>query len=428
MTASAPSSNAPQPDTDTGSVYRNSSFLAFLIARVMAVFATQVQAVVVAWQVYDLTRSPMALAWVGLAQFLPMLCLLLPAGDLIDRFARKPILMSSWAVGAVSSALLWWLSGHGESGVRGIYAVLVLYGCSRAFSGPALQSLLPQIVPRSQLAQAIAANGMLMRAATIGGPVVGGALYALGGGELTYLVCLASFALGVALLTRVATLHAEPMAPVTGSMWQRFGAGIHFIRTRPIILGTISLDLFAVLLGGVVALLPIYAQEVLHVGPEGLGALRSAMAVGEVGMGLYLSLHPFNRRVGTTMFAAVGVFGLANLVFALSSWFWLSFAMLMVAGAADMVSVYIRGSLVQFSTPDAMRGRVHAVNMLFIGSSNELGEFRAGISAAWLGTVPAAVLGSLCTLGVVGTWATAFTSLRKVNRFEDAADSSSIPS
>ena len=180
---------------------------------------------------------------------------------------------------------------------------------------------------------------------------------------------------------RVATAHASPLGPTLGTMWQRFGAGIQFIRSRPIILGTISLDLFAVLLGGVVALLPIYASEVLHVGPAGLGALRSALAVGEVGAGLYLSMRPFNRKVGRTMFVAVAVFGLANLLFAVSTWFWLSFAALLVAGAADMVSVYIRGALVQFSTPDHMRGRVNAVNMLFIGSSNELGEFRAGTSA-----------------------------------------------
>jgi len=385
----------------------------------MAVTATQVQAVVVAWQVYDLTRQPIALAYVGLAQFLPMLLLLLPAGDLIDRFSRKPILAISWAVGTSCSAALWWLSGHGTAGVSGIYAVLVLFGCSRAFSGPALQSLLPQIVPREQLAQAIAANSMLMRAASIGGPFVGGLLYAAGGAGLTYGVCFACFALGTALLCSVPVAHALP--PVLGgTIWQRFGAGIHFIRSRPIILGTISLDLFAVLLGGVVALLPIYAHEVLHVGPEGLGALRSAMAVGEVTAGLYLSARPFDRQVGARMFIAVAVFGLANLVFSLSSVFWLSFAALMVAGAADMVSVYIRGALVQFSTPDEMRGRVNAVNMLFIGSSNELGEFRAGSAAASLGVVPAAITGALCTLGVVGAWALLFKPLRRVDRFEEA--------
>ena len=395
--------------------------MAFLIARVVAVVATQVQAVVVAWQVYDLTRQPLALAYVGLAQFLPMLCLLVPAGDLIDRFDRKRILTLSWALGAVCSALLWWLSGHGANGVAGIYAVLVLYGCARAFSGPALQSLLPQIVPRAQLAQAIAANSMLVRAASIGGPLLGGLLYALGGGVLTYAVCCACFVLGVALLARVVVAHATAIGPTQGTLWQRFGAGMAFIRSRPIILGTISLDLFAVLLGGVVALLPIYAQEVLHVGPAGLGALRSAMAVGEVAAGLFLSLRPFNRHVGRTMFIAVAVFGLANLVFALSTLFWLSFAALLVAGAADMVSVYIRVALVQFSTPDSMRGRVNAVNMLFISSSNELGEFRAGTSASWLGVVPAAVVGGLCTLGVAGGWMLAFRQLRRLDRFEEAA-------
>ena len=409
----------------SASIYRHPGFLAFISARLMAVFATQIQAVVVAWQVYDLTRDPLALAYVGLAQFLPMLCLLLPAGDLIDRFNRKAILASSWAVGAVCSGALWWLSGlttAGVAGVTGIYAVLVLFGCSRAFSGPALQSLLPQVVPREQLAAAIAANSMLMRAASIGGPLLGGVLYALGGGRLTYALCFVGFALGTVLLSRVVTLQARNAAAATGTMWERFGAGIRFIRSRPIILGTISLDLFAVLLGGVVALLPIYASEVLHVGPAGLGALRSALAVGEVGAGLYLSMRPFNRKVGRTMFVAVAVFGLANLLFAVSTWFWLSFAALLVAGAADMVSVYIRGALVQFSTPDHMRGRVNAVNMLFIGSSNELGEFRAGTSAAWLGVVPAAVLGGLCTPGVVGGWTLGFKQLRTVDRFEEAAN------
>ena len=425
MTSSPPPAPTDTPAStarSAASVYRHAGFVAFLVARVVAVVATQVQAVVVAWQVYDLTREPLALAYVGLAQFLPMLCLLLPAGDLIDRFDRRRILAISWAVGGVCSALLWWLSGHGASGVAGIYAVLVLYGCARAFSGPAMQSLLPQIVPRHQLAAAIAANSMLMRSASIGGPLLGGVLYAVGGGELTYAVCAACFGLGVALLLRVAVAHATAPGPTQGTMFQRFGAGIAFIRSRPIILGTISLDLFAVLLGGVVALLPIYAQEVLHVGPAGLGALRSAMAVGEVSAGVYLSLRPFNRRVGRTMFIAVAVFGVANLVFALSTLFWLSFAALMVAGAADMVSVYIRGALVQFSTPDSMRGRVNAVNMLFIGSSNELGEFRAGTSAAWLGAVPAAIVGGLCTLGVVGGWMAAFKPLRTVDRFEEAAE------
>lgn len=404
---------------------QQSGFLVFLIARVFAVGATQIQAVVVAWQVYDLTRNPMALAFVGLAQFIPMLLLLLPAGELIDRLPRKKVLATSWALGSVCSALLLWLSGHGHAGVAGIYAVLVLYGATRAFSGPSLQSLLPQLVPMALLPKAIATNSVVMRCSAIGAPMLGGFLYAAGGAVWTYAVCMLAFAIGTALLLRVKVLYAAPKAAAEpgaarDTIWQRFGAGIRFIFGRPMVLGTISLDLFAVLLGGVVALLPIYAHEVLHTGPEGLGLLRSAMAMGEVCAGLYLSSRPFGTQVGRRMMLAVAVFGIANLVFSLSHWLWLSCLALAVAGAADMVSVYVRGSLLQFATPDNMRGRVNAVNMLFIGSSNELGEFRAGSSAALLGAVPAAVAGGLCSLLVVGLWTRLFPSLWKVNRFEDA--------
>ncbi len=408
---------APSPT----SIYRHAGFTHFLIARLLAVLATQIQAVVVAWQVYDLTREPIALAYVGLAQFIPMLVLLLPAGDLIDRFSRKPILVAAWGVSTLCAGALWWVSGHGHAGVAGIYAVLVVFGCARAFSAPALQSLLPQIVPREQLAQALAANSMLLRVASIGGPFLGGLLYAGGGGELTYGVCFISLGLGSALMLRVPVGRPVAVA-VGGTIWQRFGAGIRFIRSRPIILGTISLDLFAVLLGGVVALLPVYAHEVLKVGPAGLGALRSAMAFGEVATGLYLAARPFDKHVGHRMFIAVAVFGVANLVFSLSHWFWLSFLALAVAGAADMVSMYIRGALVQFSTPDDMRGRVNAVNMLFIGSSNELGEFRAGTSAHAMGAVPAAITGAVCTLGIVALWSRLFPRLRQVDKFEEASN------
>ena len=395
--------------------------MSFVLARMLAMFGQQMQAVVVAWQVYDITRQPLSLAYVGLAQFLPMMCLLIPAGDLSDRMSRKRLLGGSWLLAAICSGLLWLLSETGSHDVGWIYAVLVLFGCSRAFSGPALQSLLPQIVAREQLAKALATNSMLMRVSAIAAPVLGGLLYAAGGGVLTYAICGISLLIASGLLSRVPVLFGDAISAATGSMWQRFSEGLTFMRTRPIILGTISLDLFAVLLGGVVALLPVYAHEVLKVGPQGLGLLRSSMAVGEVCMGLWLAARPVNRHVGKVMFGAVAVFGLANLVFALSHWFVLSMLALAVAGAADMVSVFIRGALVQFSTPDHMRGRVNAVNMLFIGSSNELGEFRAGSSAAWFGAVPAAILGSLCTLGVVGGWMTLFKPLRDVDRLEDAA-------
>ncbi|WP_129140849.1 MFS transporter [Modicisalibacter coralii] len=411
-------SPAPAPVGDASRVYRQSGFLAFLVSRLAAVFAMQIQAVVVAWQVYDITHEPLSLAYVGLAQFLPMVALLLPAGDLVDRLPRKPILIASWALQAVCSTLLLWLASRSTHDVTPFYAVLALFGCARAFTGPTLQSLLPQIVPRDQLAQAIALNSAIMKIAVIGGPLLGGLLYAFGG-SVAYAVCLGCFLLALALLVPVPVRYAGPIAPQTGSAWQRFTAGIAYVRAQPIILGVISLDLFAVLLGGVIALLPIYAQDILHVGPTGLGALRSAIAVGALLMGLYLGVRSIRRHVGRVMFAAVVVFGVANLVFALSETFWLSFAALVIAGAADMISINIRLTLLQLATPDAMRGRVNAVNMLFIGSSNELGEFRAGTVAAWLGAVPAAVIGGLGTLAVVGLWMKGFPVLRRVDRFNE---------
>lgn len=403
-------------------IYTTPGFLPFLLARLCAVFAMQIQAIVVGWQVYDITRDPMSLAYVGLAQFIPMVLLLPSAGDLIDRFNRKTVLAVSWIVSAICSGLLLWLSYSESQNVNGFYLALIFFGAGRAFMGPALQSLLPQIVPRERLAQALATNSMLMKVASITGPVIGGILYAYISG-LTYAVCCLCFVMAILLLYFVPILyssqHEGPSQDSVGVL-QRFTEGIRFIWKHPIILGTISLDLFAVLLGGVIALLPIYAQEVLHVDSSGLGLLRSAMAIGEIGTGLYLSRRHFNRNVGMVMFIAVAIFGFANLVFAFSTIFWLSFAALMLAGAADMISVYIRSALVQFSTPDYLRGRVNAVNMLFISSSNELGSFRAGTSAALIGVVPAAVFGGVCTIAVVIGMAWRFKPLRRVNRFEDA--------
>lgn len=399
-------------------VLRQRGFKAFLVARLGAVFAMQIQAVVVVWQIYDLTQNPLSLAYAGLAQFIPMLLLLLPAGDLVDRYRRKHILILSWLLQGLCSGLLWQLSRSPDVPVEYYYLVLALFGCGRAFTGPTLQSLLPQIVPRVQLAQAIAVNSMIMKMAVIGGPLLGGVLYALGG-SLAYAVCLLGFVLSAVLLIPVPVRYASGKAPEEATAWRRFTAGIAYIRHRPVIYGAISLDLFAVLLGGVVALLPIYAQDILHVGPTGLGALRSSVAVGAMLMGLWLSYRPLQQRVGLAMFVGVALFGVANLVFALSTWFWVSFLALLVAGAADMISVYVRTTLIQLATPDEMRGRVSAVNMLFIGSSNELGEFRAGLSAAWFGTVAAAVLGGLSTLVIAGLWAGRYESLRRISRFDE---------
>ena len=401
-------------------IHHQPGFLSFLLSRLAAVFAMQIQAIVVAWQVYDITRDAMSLAYVGLAQFLPMVILLLPAGDVVDRFPRKRILQLSWAVQAICSALLLLLAQANHGSVTEFYAVLALFGCARAFTGPTLQSLLPNIVPRAQLAQAIALNSSIMKVAVISGPLLGGVLYSVGGGSLAYTVCLGCFIVALALLVLVPVRYVEKTQVLESTAWKRFSAGIRYIRYQPIILGAISLDLFAVLLGGVVALLPIYAQEVLHVGPEGLGALRSAIAVGALLMGLYLGVRGIKRRAGHVMFAAVAVFGLANLVFAFSTLFWVSMIAMLVAGAADMISVYVRTTVIQLATPDEMRGRVNAVNMLFIGSSNELGEFRAGSMAAGFGVVPAAVIGGVGTLAVVGLWMRLFPTLRRVDRFDDA--------
>lgn len=400
-------------------VFSQPGFRAFLLVRLAAMFAMQIQAIVVAWHMYDMTRHPLTLAYVGLAQFIPMVLLLLPAGDLLDRFDRRRILQLSWSVSVLSSAALLWLALSETLDTWPYYVALFVFGCTRAFTGPAVQSLLPQIVARGHLAQAIATNSMIMKVAVIAGPLLGGLLYAAVGGW-TFGVCLLGFALGVILLQWVPSVRiVRPVDDQTTAV-TRFTAGIRFITSRPIILGAISLDLFAVLLGGVVALLPIYAAEILHVGPAGLGLLRSAIALGELGMGFYLSIRPLNARMGQRMFLAVAVFGVANLVFALSTWFWVSCVALFIAGAADMISVYIRSSLIQFATPDDMRGRVSAVNMLFIGSSNELGEFRAGVSATALGTVPAALFGAISTLLIVGLWTRLFRPLWTIENNEQA--------
>ena len=372
-------------------IYATPGFLPFLLARLCAVYAMQIQAIVVAWQVYDITRTPMSLAYVGLAQFFPMLLLLPYAGDVIDRYNRKSVLAVSWVI------------------------------C--AFMAPALQSLLPQIIPRERLAQAIATNSMTIKIATITGPIIGGVLYAYAGGSVTYAICCLCYLLAVMLLYFVPILYSEQKKAPSGektNVRQRFSEGIHFIWKQPIILGSLSLDLFAVLLGGVIALLPIYAQEVLHVDSAGLGLLRSAMAIGQITTGIYLSRYPVNQQVGKLMFTAVAIFGMANLVFSVSSIFWLSFVTLMIAGGADMLSVYIRQALLQYATPDYLRGRVNAVTQLCSNSATELGGFRAGASAALIGTVPTAILGSLCTLIVVAGMTQRFKALRKVNRFEDA--------
>lgn len=406
-------------------ILQQTGLLPFLMTRLFTVFAVQIQSIIVGWHLYDKTHDPMALAYVGLAQFVPMVLCLPIAGDVADRYNRKVVLGSGLAVACLCSFALMAITLAGKDYLHWSYGALMGFGMARSFINPVLQSLLPQIVPKDKLAQTLATNSTLMKIATITGPITGGILYGMSG-EFSYLACTLFFLLAIVPLFWVKLLYANQQITTDkfqlSQVWSRFKEGGRFIWRQPIVLGAISLDLFAVLLGGVVALLPIYASEVLHIGAEGLGLLRSAMAFGEIMMGIYLSRLPITKNVGKVMFLAVALFGVANLVFALSSTFLLSFIALLCAGACDMVSVNIRGTLIQLATPDNMRGRVSAVNMLFITSSNELGGFRAGLSARYLGAVPTAVIGSVFTLAVVAWMISKFKPLVKVDNFQQVSD------
>jgi len=405
------------------SPYRTRDIPAFVGCGFLATTAMQVQSVAIGWQIYDIERTPLALGLVGLCQFVPMFLLTLPAGELADRVNPRRLLAATQVVQAVCSGLFLLCSLLSPHRALPFYIVLALFGASRGFSEPAGQSLLAFLVPPEGLAKAIARNSSLLTVAVIAGPAIGGFLFAAGP-LATYSVCLAAFLLAASLAIFLGGRHVDHSQTKFADRWERVVEGVRFVRTRPVVLGAISLDLFAVLLGGAVALLPVFARDVLHVGPFGLGVLRSAPAAGAALMAFTLARYPIERRTGTHLFGAVAVFGLATVAFGLSQNFYLSLAALLVTGASDMISVFIRSSLINFATPDPMRGRVGAVNMLFIGASGELGEFESGVTAAWFGTIPAVVIGGLGTLAVVAIWMGLFPPLRKVDRLEDALSSS----
>jgi MFS family permease len=395
------------------SILAHRPFALFWTGRVMATTGFQLQSVAVGWQVYELTGSALDLGLVGLAQFLPMLALTLVTGHVADRYDRRTILVVCQIVKILTAAAFALGSILGGMPRAAMFAVIFVLGAARAFEMPALQALLPGVVPETMLPRAIAASASANQAATIGGPAIGGVLYAASP-PLAYAVCGLLF-LGCAVSIGSIRVRREvrKREPVT---LQSLFAGVRFIRGHPVMLGAISLDLFAVLLGGATALLPIYAKDILHIGPGGLGLLRAGPAIGALAMALYLARHPLQRHVGRKMFGAVAVFGIATMVFGVSSSFPLSLAMLIVLGASDMVSVVVRSSIVQLETPDGMRGRVSAVNSMFIGSSNQLGEFESGLTAAWFGVVPAVVLGGAGTLLVVLLWLRLFPGLAHADR------------
>ncbi|AWV23711.1 Macrolide-efflux protein [Roseomonas mucosa] len=411
-TATAPS--AAQAEA-ASPLLRNRSFLLFWVTRVSSALAFQVIAVSVGWQVYALTGSTFALGMVGLAQFVPQMILTLPAGHIADQYDRRHIMRACQLAEALAGLTLAATALAGHTPTWLVFVAVAAVGAARAFESPATTSLLPGLVPSSQLQQAISLTSSAMQTAMILGPALGGLLYALGAG-LAYSIVTALF-LTAALATTLIRLDHTPPRREPLTLANAF-AGIGFIRTRPILLGVITLDLFAVLLGGAVALLPVYAKEILHTGPWGLGLLRSSPAIGALAMSLLLARFPMRHHAGLKMFGAVGVFGLATVVFGLSTWLPLSVAALVVLGAADVVSVVIRSALVQFATPDHMRGRVNAMNMLFIGASNQLGEFESGVTAALLGTVPAVVLGGIGSIVIVLLWMRVFPALRRVDNLE----------
>jgi MFS family permease len=394
--------------------FKYPSFRYFQMARFLIVAAMEMQSVAVGWQVYEITRRPLDLGLVGLAQFLPGFLLFLLAGHTADRLPRNRIVAVCYCGFALCSLLLFTFTLHGVNSVRPIYIVVTCIGIVRAFNGPAGQSLMPQLVSAEDFPNAAAWSSSIFNTAIIVGPALGGVLYAwTGGAKHVYLIAAVSFLLAFvsALFIRTRT-QQRPRAVAS---LRTVLAGFEFLWHNQIVLGAITLDLFAVLLGGAVALLPVYAREILSVGPWGLGVLRSAPGLGAVLMALLLAHRPLRRRAGAIMLWCVAAFGVATIVFGLSRSVPLSLFALLMVGSSDMVSVIVRSTLVQLNTPDEMRGRVSAVNMLFVGASNEFGQFESGITAQWLGTVPAVVWGGIGTLAVVGLWAWLFPQLRRVD-------------
>lgn len=412
MSVSSASTDPASADPD--SVFRDPGFRMFWGARLCTTIGYQILTVAVGWQMYELTNDPLMLGMVGLVQFLPSVVLLLMSGHVADRFDRRHIVRACQlaecviAVSMAVASLTGWISRDH------LFVFVALLGASRAFETPTLQALLPSVVAPRQLARAVALSSSATQTAIIVGPALGGFAYVAGPG-VVYGIASVLFLVAAGLITALRLRQRQQRLTAPVSLSTLF-AGIAYIRSRPVLLGAISLDLFAVLLGGATALLPIYARDILHTGPWGLGLLRSAPAIGALSTAIWLARHPLDRRVGRVMFGAVAMFGLATLCFALSSLLPLSMLALVVLGASDMISVVVRSTLVQLDTPDDMRGRVGAVNSVFIGASNQLGEFESGVTAAWFGPVGAVLLGGVGTLLVVVVWMRLFPALAQRDR------------
>jgi len=402
---------------------RERDYMVYLVTRAFGVLGTVAQSVTMGWQVYDLARAHRGIAesalyvgFLGLATFLPLFLLALPAGVVADRFERKRVMALCFAAEAVCAGILMTVAFLRVMSVEILIAVAFGFGIARAFRAPAGVALAPMLVPKALLPRAIAWNSLAFQIGTISGPSLAGLLVGQWSSAHSYGVSLFLYLVPIVGLWFV----RQPTKPAAqaGSRVQQVKEGLAYIRDNKVVLGAISLDLFAVLLGGATALLPVFARDILRVGAEGFGLLRSAPAVGAAAVALVLAGRPIRRKAGTSLFAGVALFGLATVVFGFSRHFWLSLCALAILGGADMVSVYVRQTLIQIVTPDPMRGRVAAVSFLFIGASNELGEFESGVTARLFGPVGAAVLGGVASLGVTGLWARLFPALRKVDRLE----------
>jgi MFS family permease len=410
MAVDSPRASSP------GAALAYRDFRLYQIGRFAGVVGTQVLSVSVGWQVYELTSRPLDLGYVGLAQFLPAFLLTLPAGHAADRFDRRWLITGCQSLYMLVAFALIAFVVAGAPSVWPIYGLLVLFGAARGISGPAGQALMPDLVPPEHFANGVAWSASAWQVATIVGPAAGGLVYGAFGAAVAYGFAATLFFVSVVATAMIATKPARAAKePIS---WKTLLAGVHYVWRKRVILGALSLDLFAVLLGGATALLPVFARDILHVGPTGLGILRAGPGLGAALTAVLLAYRPLGRRAGTTLFACVTLFGLATIVFGVSKSFPLSLAALIVLGAADLVSVVVRHTVVQLTTPPEMRGRVSAVNVAFIGASNELGEFESGVTAALFGAVPAVVLGGLGTCAVVLVSLYVFPDLRRIDRLD----------
>ena len=405
------------------SVFREPSYARFWLARVCATLSFQMAGVAVGWQVYALTHSTFALGMVGLVQFLPMLLLTLVVGHVADRFNRKTIISICQVVESLTLTFLAVSSYLHRLHPVGIYCAVAAIGAARAFEAPTTQALVPGLVESAEVPQAISWFASATQTASIAGPALGGFLYVFGA-HVPYGLCACLYAMAAVLSSTIVSKRRSAGRGIATA--KSIFSGIHHIREHKNILGAISLDLFAVLLGGATALLPAFARDILHTGPWGLGLLRLAPAVGALSTSIFLAHHPIRKRAGHRMFTAVILFGVATVAFGLSRNFFLSMGILCVLGAADVTSVVVRSSLVQLETPDEMRGRVSAVNSLFIGTSNQLGQFESGITASWFGVIPATVLGGIGSIAVALIWMGLFPGLRRLESIAGSTADESV--